>query len=48
VEFLLQTRDLALRGDAEDNNVVREYVYDYGHGAVQVGDVSEDGAVELR
>jgi len=48
VEFLLQTRDLALRGDAEDNNVVREYVYDYGHGAVHVGDVSEDGAVELR
>jgi hypothetical protein len=30
------------------HGVVREYVFDYDHGAVTVGDVDEDGSVRLR
>jgi hypothetical protein len=29
----------------EEYGVVREYVYDYGHGAVKVADVAEDGTL---
>ena len=29
------------------HGVVRQYVYDYGNGAVNVGDVDEDGTVRL-
>jgi hypothetical protein len=32
----------------ERHGVVREYVYDYGNGAVAVGDVNQDGTVSLK
>lgn len=31
----------------DEYGVVREYVYDYGHGAVRVADVGEDASVTL-
>lgn len=46
--------DRALRADSRLGDlfrrygVVREYVYDYGHGAVLVGDITEDWTVTLR
>ena len=46
--------DRALRADSRLGDlfrrfgVVRAYVYDYGHGAVLVGDITEDWKVTLR
>lgn len=50
----LQTLAGAMKADPrlvdllERHGVVREYVFDYGKGAVSVGDVDEDGVVRLH
>ena len=40
--------DARLQHMLRDYGVIREYVYDYGHGALLVGDISEDWEVVLR
>jgi len=42
-----QAADARLSRIFDEYGVIFEYVYDYGHGAVRIGDVDEAGAVTL-
>lgn len=42
-----EAADVRLSRLFDQHGVIFEYVFDYGHGAVKIGDIASDGSVQL-